>query len=71
MSPALFGVALAAALGAGLNGGVFFAFSGFVMPALQRLPAAQGIAAMQSITSRRCARRSWWRCSGRRRSASC
>jgi len=49
MSPALFGVALAAALGAGLNGGVFFAFSAFVMPALQRLPAAQGIAAMQSI----------------------
>jgi uncharacterized membrane protein len=29
--------------------GVFFAFSAFVMPALRRLPAAQGIAAMQSI----------------------
>jgi uncharacterized membrane protein len=30
-------------------GGVFFAFSTFVMAALRRLPAAQGIAAMQSI----------------------
>ena len=49
MSPALFGVALAAAVGAGVNGGVFFAFSSFVMPALQRLPDAQGIAAMQSV----------------------
>jgi uncharacterized membrane protein len=35
--------------GAGMIGGVFFAFSGFVMPALRRLPAAQGISAMQSI----------------------
>src|SRR5687767_8238217 len=40
---------LVAALGAGLIAGVFFAFSTFVMPALARLPAAQGIAAMQSI----------------------
>jgi len=38
-----------AALGCGLVAGVFFAFSTFVMPALARLPAAQGIAAMQSI----------------------
>ena len=30
-------------------GGVFFAFSTFVMPALRRLPAAHGIAAMQSV----------------------
>ena len=30
-------------------GGVFFAFSAFVMQALARLPPAQGIAAMQSI----------------------
>ncbi|PXY19420.1 DUF1772 domain-containing protein [Prauserella muralis] len=42
-------VALAAALGSGLIAGVFFAFSAFVMRALARLPAAQGIAAMQSI----------------------
>ena len=40
---------LAAALGCGLSAGVFFAFSTFVMPALARLPSAQGIAAMQSI----------------------
>jgi uncharacterized membrane protein len=40
---------LGTALGCGLAAGVFFAFSAFVMPALHRLPAAQGIAAMQSI----------------------
>jgi uncharacterized membrane protein len=37
------------ALGCGLVAGIFFAFSAFVMKALARLPAAQGIAAMQSI----------------------
>jgi uncharacterized membrane protein len=36
-------------LGCGLAAGVFFAFSTFVMKALGRLSAAQGIAAMQSI----------------------
>ena len=40
---------LITALGCGLVAGVFFAFSTFVMKALARLPAAQGIAAMQSI----------------------
>jgi uncharacterized membrane protein len=40
---------LLAALGSGLIAGVFFAFSSFVMGALGRLPAAQGVAAMQSI----------------------
>ena len=39
----------ATALGCGLVAGVFFTFSTFVMPALGRLPAPQGIAAMQSI----------------------
>lgn len=38
-----------ALLGAGLVAGVFFAFSTFVMAALRRLPAPQGITAMQSI----------------------
>jgi uncharacterized membrane protein len=38
-----------AALGSGSAGGVFFAFSSFVMKALARLPPSQGIAAMQSI----------------------
>lgn len=42
-------VTLLAAIGCGLNAGVFFAFSSFVMAALKRLPAATGIAAMQSI----------------------
>jgi uncharacterized membrane protein len=45
----LFALTLVAALGCGLIAGVFFAFSAFVMAALARLPAAQGIAAMQSI----------------------
>lgn len=40
---------IAGVLGAATVGGVFFAFSSFVMPALQRLPAADGIKAMQSI----------------------
>lgn len=38
-----------AAIGSGLLGGVLFAFSSFVMPALRRVPAADGITAMQSI----------------------
>ena len=38
-----------AALGCGLVGGVFFAFSSFVMSALARLEPPQGIAAMQLI----------------------
>ena len=37
------------AIGAGIAGGVFFAFSTFVMPALRRLPAEGGISAMQAI----------------------
>ena len=44
-----FALAFVSALGSGLIAGVFFAFSAFVMKALARLPAAQGIAAMQSI----------------------
>ncbi len=40
---------VAAALGSAVIGGIFFAFSNFVMKALARLPDAEGIAAMQSI----------------------
>lgn len=40
---------LLAALGSGLMAGLFFAFSSFIMTALARLPADQGIAAMNSI----------------------
>ena len=40
---------LIAVVGTAAMGGVFFAFSAFVMAALGRLPAPQAIAAMQSI----------------------
>ncbi|MBA3703347.1 MAG: DUF1772 domain-containing protein [Actinomycetota bacterium] len=45
----LFALTLFTALGCGVVAGVFFAFSAFVMKALARLPAPQGIAAMQAI----------------------
>jgi uncharacterized membrane protein len=38
-----------ALLGSALIGGVFFAFSSFVMKALARVPSSEGIAVMQSI----------------------
>lgn len=40
---------MATAGGCALVGGIFFAFSSFVMSGLERLPPAQGVAAMQSI----------------------
>ena len=40
---------VAAALGSGLIAGIFFAFSTFIMTAFSRIPAEQGIAAMNSI----------------------
>ena len=40
---------VAAMLGSAIIGGVFFAFSSFVMKALSRVPSHEGIAAMQSI----------------------
>ena len=49
MSDLLVGLTFVAALGSALSGGALFAFSSFVMAALRRLPAAQGMAAMQSI----------------------
>ncbi len=45
----LFFLTMFAALGSGLIGGVFFAFSTFVMKALERITPGSGIAAMQSI----------------------
>jgi uncharacterized membrane protein len=39
----------ATALGCGLSAGVFFAFSSFVMPALDRLAPAQSIRAMNAL----------------------
>jgi uncharacterized membrane protein len=49
MSPPLFVLTLAAGLGSASVGGVFVAFSTFVMDGLERRPAAEGMAAMQSI----------------------
>jgi len=43
------GTTLAAAVGCGLIGGVFFAFSTFIMKGLARLPGNEGMAAMQAI----------------------
>src|SRR6187551_1617212 len=45
----LFALTLATALGCGLMAGFFFAFSVAVMKALARLPAREGMAAMNSI----------------------
>ena len=45
----IFWVTFAAAIGSGLIAGAFFIFSAAVMPALRRLPAGEGMAAMQSI----------------------
>jgi uncharacterized membrane protein len=45
----LFTLTLLSALGCGLIGGIFFAFSTFVMKALAALSPWQGIAAMKSI----------------------
>lgn len=49
MSLGLNGLLTLGIVGCGVVSGVFFAFTGFVMPALGRLPAPQGIAAMQAI----------------------
>jgi uncharacterized membrane protein len=49
MSGVLYAATLATALGCAMMAGVFFAFSAFVMKALARLPAQQGIEAMQAI----------------------
>jgi uncharacterized membrane protein len=49
MPDALLVLTLATALGAALVAGAFFAFSTFVMAALGRVPAPEGIRAMQQI----------------------
>ena len=49
MSHAIWVLSLLAALGSGVVGGVFFAFSSFVLPALARLTGLRGAEAMQSI----------------------
>jgi uncharacterized membrane protein len=47
----LFPLTVLAALGCGVVGGVFFAFSVMVMKSLARLPTQHGIAAMQAINA--------------------
>ena len=49
MSPFVQALTMLCALGAGAAGGTFFAFSTFTMKGLERLPPAQGAAAMQAI----------------------
>jgi uncharacterized membrane protein len=49
MPDALLVLTFSTALGASVAGGVFFAFSNFVMAALGRIPAPAGIRAMQEI----------------------
>lgn len=49
MTGLLAALTLVTLVGCALSAGVFFAFSGFVMKALGRLPAAEGIAAMKAI----------------------
>jgi uncharacterized membrane protein len=49
VDPFLIALTLLAALGSGLIGGVFFAFSTFVMKALATRPPHEGMAAMQAI----------------------
>jgi len=49
MTVVMTAAAVSALLGAAVVGGIFFAFSNFVMKALHRLPAGESIAAMQSI----------------------
>jgi uncharacterized membrane protein len=49
LSIALFALTLAAALGSAIMGGVYFAFSTFIMRALGERPPAEGMAAMVAI----------------------
>jgi uncharacterized membrane protein len=49
VSPLLFAITLVAALGSAVVGGIFYGFSAITMPGLERLPEAQGVAAMQQI----------------------
>lgn len=49
MIPLIPALAFAAAIGSGLMAGLFFIFSVCIMQALGRLPAEQGIAAMNAI----------------------
>ena len=49
MSSLITAATIAALVGSALIGGIFFAFSNFVMKALERVPPNEGILAMQTI----------------------
>lgn len=49
MSTAVTIAIFAAIVGSALIGGIFFAFSNFIMKALQRVPSPEGLLAMQTI----------------------
>lgn len=49
MSTFMSGLVIAAVLGSAVVGGIFFAFSNFIMRALDEIPAPGGLQAMQSI----------------------
>ena len=49
LSTATFTLTFAAAIGSALVAGIFYAFSTFIMAGLGRIPAEQGVSAMQSI----------------------
>jgi len=49
MSSLLTVTIIAAIVGSALIGGIFFAFSNFVMKALERVPSSEGVLAMQTI----------------------
>lgn len=51
MDATLVALAFLAALGSATVGGIFYGFSSFVMKALGRIPAEQGIASMNSINA--------------------
>ena len=51
MNEIIFVLLLAATVGTGLNGGLFFAFSTFIMRAFDRIPPASAIAAMNAINT--------------------
>ena len=44
-------LAIAAAVGAAVNAGVFYSWSAMVMPAVAQLPTGEGVAAMQVLNS--------------------
>ena len=49
MTSLMVAVTITAIVGSALIGGIFFAFSNFIMKALERVPSSEGMLAMQTI----------------------